>query len=72
MAPTKTVTFLSTAEAAKKIGVSKSTLLRWIVSGVVTDVEKDRKGWRRFYPADIERFREFNDGKEPSRQQAIV
>lgn len=61
MAVTANEAFLSTAQAAKQIGVSKSTLLRWIVTGVVSDVEKDWKGWRRFYPADIQRLREFNE-----------
>lgn len=55
---------ISTAQAAKQIGVSKSTLLRWIWTGVVEDVEKDRRGWRRFYPADIDRLRGFNEGNE--------
>ena len=35
---------LSTVEAAKRIGVSKSTLLRWLDEGLVDDVERDWRG----------------------------
>jgi len=50
---------LSTVEAAKCIGVSKSTLLRWLDEGLVHDVERDWRGWRIWRSQDIERVRAF-------------
>jgi hypothetical protein len=50
---------LSTVEAAKRIGVSKSTLLRWLDEGLVDDVERDWRGWRVWNNRDVERVRAF-------------
>jgi predicted site-specific integrase-resolvase len=39
-------------------GISRSTLLRWFRSGTLKDVTHwDRRGWRLFTQADIERIR---------------
>ena len=46
----------NTAAAAKALGVSKSTLLRWISEKRVADVERDRNGWRVFSDKDIKRI----------------
>ncbi len=50
---------LSTVEVAKRIGVSKSTLLRWLDEGFVDDVERDWRGWRVWNSDDVERVRTF-------------
>ncbi len=50
---------LSTLEAAKRIGVSKSTLLRWLDEGLVDDVERDWRGWRVWRSGDVERVKAF-------------
>jgi excisionase family DNA binding protein len=50
---------LSTVEAAKRIGVSKSTLLRWLDEGLIDDVERDWRGWRIWRSHDIERIKAF-------------
>jgi len=50
---------LSTVEAAKRIGVSKSTLLRWLDEGLVEDVERDWRGWRVWRSSDVERVKAF-------------
>jgi len=47
----------STDEAAKELGLSKSTLLRWFRKGRISDVKRDRNNWRVFTTADIERIR---------------
>ena len=47
----------NTAVAARKIGVSKATLLRWITQGKIADVARDRNGWRVFTAADITRIK---------------
>ncbi len=49
--------YYRTSEAARMAGISRSTLLRWIESGVVRDKShRDRRGWRLFSQADITRF----------------
>ena len=49
----------STIEAANCIGVSKSTLLRWLDEGLVDDVERDWRGWRVWRSRDVERVKAF-------------
>ena len=41
-------------EVARRLGIHKSTLLRWIRLGKVPDVRRDRNGWRIFGEKDIE------------------
>ena len=48
---------LNTASAAKKLGISKPTLLRWFKQGKIADVGRDRNGWRIFTLADINRIK---------------
>lgn len=48
---------LNTAAAAKELGVSKATLLRWIREGKTVDVGRDRNNWRVFTAADIARIK---------------
>jgi DNA-binding transcriptional MerR regulator len=50
---------LSTVEAAKCIGVSKNTLLRWLDCGLIEDVERDWRGWRIWRDHDIKRAKAF-------------
>jgi len=39
------------------VGVSRSTLLRWLRSGILKDAShRDRRGWRLFTQADIKRI----------------
>lgn len=50
---------LTTAQAAKVIGVSKSTLLRWIADGRIADAGRDGRGWRVWSQSDLHRLRRF-------------
>jgi DNA (cytosine-5)-methyltransferase 1 len=52
----------STDEAAKELGLSKSTLLRWFRERRISDVKRDRNNWRVFTAADIERIRKVCNG----------
>lgn len=52
---------LTTLEAARELGVSKATLLRWIKDRKITDVKRDRNKWRVFTAGDIQRIREKMD-----------
>lgn len=52
--------YYRTKEAAKKLGISKQTLLRWFSEGKVNDVNKrDRNGWRLFSDQDISRIKKW-------------
>ena len=57
-----------TGEAARRIGCSRSTLLRWFREGRVRDVSRDRRGWRVFTKADIDRIRRWATGAEDTDQ----
>ena len=46
-------------QAAQAIGVSAVTLKRWLISGKVADVGRDRNNWRVFTAADIERIKQY-------------
>jgi DNA (cytosine-5)-methyltransferase 1 len=50
--------------AAEQIGVSAITLKRWLISGRVADVSRDRNGWRVFSKQDVERIRAFANRRE--------
>jgi hypothetical protein len=52
---------MKTIEVAKQAGISKSTLLRWIAQGYITDVNKDSRGWRIWTKQDLARVRLFNE-----------
>jgi predicted site-specific integrase-resolvase len=48
-----------TAEAAKKAGISKATLLRWFKDGKIPEVARDVRGWRVFSNEDIANIRDY-------------
>ncbi|MFW7341839.1 DNA (cytosine-5-)-methyltransferase [Pollutimonas sp. H1-120] len=56
-------------EAAKAIGISAITLKRWLLSGKVEDVARNRNNWRVFSDADIERIRRFAQ-QQPSEEKS--
>ncbi len=50
---------MNTAKVAKILGISKSTLLRWISSGLIKDAQRNQKGWRVWSNEDIQRLKRF-------------
>lgn len=47
------------SEACALLGVSRSTLIRWLKQGAITGSEcRDRRGWRLFTQAQLEAVRE--------------
>ncbi|HEU65554.1 MAG TPA: MerR family transcriptional regulator [Chloroflexi bacterium] len=51
-------TYYRTAEVCRMVGISRSTLFRWLKEGVVSDVEyRDWRGWRLFTAVQIETIR---------------
>lgn len=45
--------------AAAQIGVAAITLRRWLLDGKVSEVARNRNGWRMFSKSDIQRIRRF-------------
>ena len=52
-------------QAAKQVGVSPITLKRWLLSGKVKEVPRDRNGWRVFTQSDVNRIRKFAETTNP-------
>ena len=51
-------TYYRTAEVCRMVGMSRSTLFRWLKEGIVSDVEyRDWRGWRLFTSDQIESIR---------------
>ena len=52
-------TYYRTSEVCQMLGISRSTLLRWLNSGILKDAShRDRRGWRLFTKADIKRIKD--------------
>lgn len=51
-------TTFGTAEAARRLGISRQTLHRWFAQGRVDDVRRDRNNWRVFTLQDIRRIKD--------------
>jgi len=47
----------SCSQAARALGVSRNTLLRWFREGRISGVSRDRRGWRSFSETDLDRIR---------------
>jgi predicted site-specific integrase-resolvase len=54
-----------TAEAAKRIGISRPTLLRSFAQAKIPEVARDVRGWRVFSKRDIAQIREYAHRIEP-------
>lgn len=59
-------------EAAKAIGISAVTLKRWLLSGKVEDVARNRNNWRVFSETDIERIQKFAQQQSNMAEANIV
>ena len=59
-------------DAAAEIGVAPITLKRWLLSGKVGDVKRDRNGWRLFTKDDIKVIKKYGHLiQEPPNQLSI-
>jgi excisionase family DNA binding protein len=48
-------TYYRTVEVCRTVGISKSTLFRWLKQGVLSKAERrDRRGWRLFTRDEID------------------
>ena len=59
------------SQVARLIGVAPITLKRWLLSGRVAEVQRDRNGWRLFTEADIERIRRYAEITLPPQNPKI-
>jgi len=51
-------TYYRTSEVCQMVGISKSTLFRWLKDGMFDITERrDRRGWRLFTEAEIHRLK---------------
>ena len=52
-------TYYRTREACGMTGIGRSTLLQWLKRGIIRGAShRDRRGWRLFTEADIQRIQE--------------
>jgi len=52
-------TYYRTREVCQIVGVSRSTLLRWLNTSILKDAShRDRRGWRLFTEADVKRIKD--------------
>jgi excisionase family DNA binding protein len=49
-------TFFNSSEVARRAGIHRLTLLRWIREGKMPDVSRDRNGWRIFSEEETARI----------------
>ena len=54
------MTFLTTKEVAKEIGVHRDTLLRWLREGRIPEPDRDGRGWRRFSSNELYQLKDFS------------
>jgi len=52
---------ITITEAAKIVGVSPKTIVRWELSGKVKRSKRDWRGWRVYDRKDIKRLKQFRD-----------
>ena len=45
--------YYRTLDVCRETGISRATLFRWISSGILPKLLRDRRGWRLFTRADL-------------------
>jgi DNA-binding transcriptional MerR regulator len=45
--------YYRTLEVCREAGISRATLFRWICSGIIPKIIRDRRGWRLFTREDL-------------------
>ena len=49
--------YYRTAEVCRKVGISRTTLFRWLSEGIFDEPEnRDRRGWRLFTEDEVNRM----------------
>jgi DNA-binding transcriptional MerR regulator len=52
---------MTITQAAKRVGVSPKTLLRWEKAGKVQKPKRDWRGWRVYEEEDVNELQAFHD-----------
>jgi DNA-binding transcriptional MerR regulator len=52
---------MTITEAAHEVGVTPKTIRRWEDAGKVPKARKDWRGWRVYFPQDVERLVAFRE-----------
>lgn len=52
---------MTITQAALAVGVSPKTIRRWEESGKVPKAKKDWRGWRVYFPGDVEQLMFFHE-----------
>ena len=55
----------TTNQAAQRIGVHKATLLDWLAKGLIREPARDRRNWRVWSEAEIDRVIAWNSQVRP-------
>lgn len=51
-------TYYRTAEVYRTVGISRTTLFRWLKESILREAEqRDRRGWRLFTEDELNRFK---------------
>jgi len=51
-------TYYRTAEVYRMVGISRTTLFRWLKEGIFAEAEhRDRRGWRLFTEDEIDKLK---------------
>jgi len=51
-------TYYRTAEVCRMVGISRTTLFRWLKEGISAEAtHRDRRGWRLFTEDDVDRLK---------------
>jgi excisionase family DNA binding protein len=51
--------YYRTSEVCQAVGVSRTTLWRWIKAGILVDTaRRDRRGWRLFTETDLKTIKD--------------
>ena len=47
-------TYFRTADVCRLVGISRTTLFRWLNDGILNDaISRDRRGWRLFTECEV-------------------
>ena len=51
-------TYYRTAEVCRMVGISRTTIFRWLKEGIFSEPEhRDRRGWRLFTEDEVDRLK---------------
>ncbi len=56
--------YLTTGIVAKRVGVHRDTILRWLRTGLIPEPRRDRKGWRKFTLEETNAILLFAEGQD--------